>query len=303
LPASGLLALLDDVATIADDVATLTLTAGRKTSALVTDDLAVSAEQTLGLRRERELPVVWAIAQGSLRNKLLFLAPGALALTAVAPWLVGPLLLWGGGFLCYEGSEKLLAKRGAAEDVGADAALADPEAFEAARVAGAIRTDVVLSAEVMAITLGEIAAASFVRQVFVLLAVSVGMTVAVYGVVAVLVKLDDLAEVLAGLDGTRTLGRALLRILPTLMRSLSWIGLVAMWLVGGHLLVHGLPALHHLVEVLVHPLPGVFGAVATTAADLLVGAATGFAAVGVSASGLPARLASLLPRWLRTSAV
>ncbi len=302
MPASGLLALLDDIATLADDVATLTLAAGRKTSGVVTDDLAVTAEQTVGVRREREIPVVLAIARGSLRNKLLVLAPGALVLGSVAPWAVGPLLLWGGAFLCFEGAEKLLGRlTGPGTAAGDGPAPADPEAHEAERVAGAIRTDVVLSAEVVAITLGEIASAPVTTRAAVLLGVSVLMTVGVYGLVAALVTLDDAGEWLARRPGTRAVGALVLRGAPWLMRGVGGIGLVAMWLVGGHLLVEGLPGLHALVEAAAHRAPSGLAPVVPTLGDLAAGGLTGAVALGVAATGLPAWVAGQLPGRARPS--
>ncbi len=257
--ASSLLALLDDIATILDDVAVLTKVAAKKTAGVLGDDLALNAQQVAGVRADRELPVVWAVCKGSLVNKLI-LVPAALAISAVAPWLVTPLLMVGGAFLCFEGFEKLAHKflHRAEDDQAHEAellqALANPEvdmlALEKDKVKGAIRTDFILSAEIIAITLGTVQASPFATQFTVLAGVALIMTVGVYGLVAGIVKIDD-----AGLhlsrqsgSGTQALGRGLLRAAPILMKVLSVAGTAAMFLVGGGILVHGLPFLHHLLE-------------------------------------------------------
>lgn len=298
---AGLIALLDDISTIADDVATLTYLATKKTTGVVTDDMAVTAEQAVGLRRERELPVIFAVARGSLFNKAVILAPGALALNAVAPWAIVPILMAGGAFLCFEGVEKLLHKfmpHGDHEggSHGPDLASVDPEAFEKMRVQGAIRTDLILSAEVIAISLGEIASAPFTYQVAALYLISVVMTVGVYGMVAGLVKLDDLGEALVAAGGPRAgLGRALIAGTPWLLKAISWIGMVAMLLVGGHILLHGFPAAEHAVHDLIHRAPEVAQGALTLLAELVTGLIAGSAVVAVVATGLPARLWAMRP--------
>lgn len=281
MAASGLLALLDDIATIADDVATLSAAAAKKTSGIVTDDMAVTAEQAIGIRREREIPVVLAVAKGSFKNKALILAPAALALNAVAPWAILPLLMAGGSFLCFEGVEKVLHWGHVAEDVGDDLSTTDPEAYEKGRVDGAIRTDLILSAEIIAISLGEVKAAPFLSQVVALYVISVVMTVGVYGIVAGLIKLDDLGELMVRRGGSgRAVGELLLAGAPKLMRVISVIGTFAMLMVGGHILREGIPPLHHFLEHLLEhaPVAGLLSALA----DIGVGGVAGLALVGVA---------------------
>ena len=275
--ASSLLALIDDIATLlddvavmtkvaarqgmaaADDVAAMTQMAAKKTAGVLGDDLALNAQQVTGVNADRELPVVWAVAKGSLLNKAI-LVPAALVISAFLPWLITPLLMLGGLFLCFEGAEKLLHKffHAKAEDDAHHAelvkAVADEQvdlvAFEKDKVKGAIRTDFILSAEIIVITLGTVAAASFAQRVSVLVGISILMTVGVYGLVAGIVKLDD-----AGLRLSRSasgaaqaFGRGLLAFAPWLMKALSVLGTAAMFLVGGGILLHGVPALGHAVE-------------------------------------------------------
>ncbi len=264
---SSLLALIDDIATVLDDVAILTKLAAKKTAGVLGDDLALNAQQVAGVSADRELPVVWAVAKGSALNKLI-LVPAALAISAVAPWAVTPLLMLGGLFLCFEGFEKLAHRwlhrkqDDAAEHQELLAALRDPKvdlvAFEAQKIKGAVRTDLVLSAEIVAITLGAVAGAPFLTQLGVLSAVAVLMTVGVYGFVAAIVKLDDLGLHLSRAEGNtgsarirRALGAGILRTAPLLMKFLSVAGTAAMFLVGGGILMHGLPALHHALLALV----------------------------------------------------
>lgn len=269
---TSLLALIDDIATLLDDVVLLTKVAGQKTAGVVGDDLALNAQQVTGIAAERELPVVWAVAKGSLVNKAV-LVPGALAISAVVPDLVTPLLMCGGAFLCYEGVEKIAhrllhPKEEVAEHEALVRAVADTTvdlvAFEKEKIRGAIRTDFVLSAEILAITLGEVQAAEFVTQVLVLSVVAVVMTVGVYGLVGVIVKLDDMALYLSRLPSAvaKTLGRVLLGIVPWLMKSLGFLGTLAMFVVGGGIFVHGLPALHHLIESISAPAGGAAAIVA-----------------------------------------
>ncbi|CAM8647051.1 Inner membrane protein YedI [Comamonadaceae bacterium] len=262
--ASSLLALLDDIATILDDVAVLSKVAAKKTAGVLGDDLALNAQQVTGVSAEREIPVVWAVCKGSLLNKVI-LVPAALAISIVAPWLVTPLLMVGGAFLCFEGFEKLAHKflHRAEDDQAHEAellkALQDPAmdlvALEKDKIKGAIRTDFILSAEIIAITLGTVQAVPWTTQLAVLAGVALIMTVGVYGLVAGIVKIDDLGLYLtrrpsATPEGgfTQALGRGLLRAAPVLMKVLSVAGTAAMFLVGGGILVHGLPFLHHLLE-------------------------------------------------------
>ena len=257
MAASSLLALIDDIATILDDVAVMSKVAAKKTAGVLGDDLALNAQQVTGVSADRELPVVWAVAKGSLMNKLI-LVPAALAISAFAPWAVTPLLMIGGAFLCYEGAEKLAHRflHSAAEDAEHHAALtqavADPAvdlvAMERDKIKGAVRTDFILSAEIIAISLGASAGAPLGTQAAVLSLIAVAMTLGVYGLVAGIVKLDDLGLWLSRRAGAAAaLGRGLLAFAPRLMKALSVAGTAAMFLVGGGILVHGLPWLHHVV--------------------------------------------------------
>jgi predicted DNA repair protein MutK len=281
--ATSLLALIDDISTVLDDVATMTKVATKKTAGVLGDDLALNAEQVSGVTPDRELQVVWAVAKGSLVNKLI-LVPSALALSAFAPWAIVPVLMVGGLFLCFEGFEKVMhalwphAGEGTAGEPEADTHAAPP-LDEAAKIKGAVRTDFILSAEIVVIALGTIASAPFAQQVAVLVAVGLGMTVFVYGLVAGIVKLDDLglALVKRGHPTGAAIGRAILKGAPYLMRGLSIAGTVAMFLVGGGILTHGIPGL----EGLTHGLEGsALGAVAPTALNALVGVVAGGLVVG-----------------------
>ncbi|CAI8713434.1 DUF808 domain-containing inner membrane protein YedI [Pseudomonas sp. IT-P253] len=256
---SSLLVLLDDIAAVLDDVALMTKMAAKKTAGVLGDDLALNAQQVSGVRAEREIPVVWAVAKGSFRNKLI-LVPSALAISAFIPWLVTPLLMVGGAYLCFEGFEKLAHKflHSQAEDDAEHAqlveAVADPVtdlvAFEQDKIKGAIRTDFILSAEIIAITLGTVAGASLTQQVIVLSGIAIIMTVGVYGLVAGIVKLDDLGLWLTQKPGqmAKSIGAGILRTAPYMMKSLSVIGTAAMFLVGGGILTHGVPVVHHWIE-------------------------------------------------------
>ena len=277
MAAGSLLALLDDIATILDDVALMTKVAAKKsvamaddvsvmakvaaqkTAGVLGDDLALNAQQVTGVRAEREIPVVWAVAKGSLVNKLI-LVPAALLISAFAPWAVTPLLMVGGAFLCFEGFEKVAHKllHAPQEDeanhesharANANPAV-DLVAFEKEKVKGAVRTDFILSAEIIAITLGTVSGAPFASQVAVLSGIAIVMTIGVYGLVAGIVKLDDLGLWLTGKSSgaASAVGAGILRAAPWLMKALSIAGTAAMFLVGGGILVHGVPALHHLVE-------------------------------------------------------
>ena len=285
---ASLLALIDDIASVLDDVALMTKVAAKKTAGVLGDDLALNAQQVSGVRAERELPVVWAVAVGSLKNKLI-LVPAALAISRFIPWAVTPLLMLGGLYLCLEGVEKLahrwLHKAGDDDARHAEqlaAALADEKVdlatFEADKVKGAIRTDFVLSAEIVVIALGTVADQPFTTQVAVLSGIGLIMTVGVYGVVAGIVKMDDLGLHLLTRSGAlaRTIGRGLLLAAPRLMKALTVIGTAAMFMVGGGILTHGLP-LHHFIAhaaELAGGLPavgGVLRAVTPLLLDVLVG--------------------------------
>lgn len=260
---TGLLILLDDIATILDDVAVMTKVAAKKTAGVLADDLALNAQQVAGLKADRELPVVWAVAKGSLKNKFI-LVPSALAISAFAPWAVTPLLMLGGAFLCYEGFEKLAHKflHSKAEDNAHHAQLieahvdttVDMVAFEKNKIRGAIRTDFILSAEIIVITLGTVATASFTMQVTVLAAIALALTIGVYGLVAGIVKLDDAGLYLTQKNGDsvshkmqRSFGAFIVRAAPGLMKSLSVIGTAAMFLVGGGILTHGIHWAHEWI--------------------------------------------------------
>ena len=271
---SNLLALIDDIATVLDDVSIMTKVAAKKTAGVLGDDLALNAQQVSGVKPDRELPVVWAVAKGSFINKLI-LVPSALAISAFAPWAVTPLLMFGGAFLCYEGFEKLAhrflhsRKEDHAHHVELVEALADPAvdivAFERDKIKGAVRTDFILSAEIIAITLGTVADAPFMTQVAVLSTIAIIMTVGVYGLVAAIVKLDDAGLSLSKAVGggfaqlRRGLGRGILYVAPYLMKSLSVIGTAAMFMVGGGILAHGIPGGEALVHDLAHTVAGVPG--------------------------------------------
>lgn len=256
---ASLLTLIDDIATVLDDVAVMTKVAAKKTAGVLGDDLALNAQQVAGVHADRELPVVWAVAMGSLRNKLI-LVPAALLISLVAPWLITPLLMLGGAYLCFEGFEKLAHPllHSAAEDEAhhqaLTAALSDPAtdmlAFERDKIKGAIRTDFILSAEIIAITLGTVAAAPFLSQLTVLSGIALIMTVGVYGLVAGIVKLDDGGLYLSGKDNTalQWLGALMLNAAPYLMKTLAIVGTAAMFMVGGGILSHGLSFLHHAIK-------------------------------------------------------
>ncbi len=255
MPAGSLLALLDDIATVLDDVGVMTKTAASKTAGVLGDDLALNAQQVAGVRADRELPVVWAVAKGSFVNKCI-LVPSALLLSVAAPWLVTPLLMVGGAYLCFEGAEKLahpLLSKHEAHDapasVGGPEVAIDPAELERSKIKGAIRTDFVLSAEIIAIALGVVATAPLVKRALVLGATGIAMTIGVYGFVAALVKLDDLGVYLVERGGGAAfVGRGLLALAPRLMKLLSIAGTIAMFLVGGGILVHGIAPVHHMID-------------------------------------------------------
>jgi len=283
LAGSGLFALLDDIASLLDDVALLTKVAAKKTAGVLGDDLALNAHQVSGVRAQRELPVVWAVAKGSLVNKAILVGI-ALAISRLASWLVEPMLMLGGAFLCFEGCEKLAHKflHGADEDAQARAeelrvarlvpqsARLVPEteilALESEQIKGAIRTDFVLSAEIITITLGAVERYSFATQALVLVGTGVLMTFAVYGVVAAIVKLDDVGLYLSRWQGAglvtragRSFGRFLLRLAPSLMKALSVAGALAVFLVGGGILAHGFPPVHRAIDAVTEAVRGLSG--------------------------------------------
>ena len=294
---ASLLTLIDDIATILDDVSVMTKVTAKKTAGVLGDDLALNAKQVSGVNADRELPVVFAVAKGSAINKII-LVPTALAISAVAPWAVTPLLMFGGLFLCYEGVEKLfhgffqrteINHQEQKSLIGQDKSIPQ-EILEKEKIAGAIRTDFVLSAEIIVITLGTVATAPFIQQVIVLTAIASIMTIGVYGLVAGIVKLDDGGLYLASCKGEnvcsalkRKLGFGILGFAPYMMKTLSAVGTAAMFLVGGAILTHGITTIHHWIEyyattlnngflqaIVPALLNGIFGIVAGTAALIIV---------------------------------
>jgi predicted DNA repair protein MutK len=288
---SSLFALLDDIATVLDDVAILTKIAAKKTAGVLGDDLALNAQQVSGVTADRELPVVWAVAKGSAVNKAI-LAPVALGISAFAPWFITPLLMVGGAYLCFEGVEKLAHKLLHGKDAEKahhaelKAALEDSHsdfvALEKQKIKGAVRTDFVLSAEIIVIALGSVAAAPFATQVMVVCSIAAIMTVGVYGFVAGVVKLDDLGLHLSrsASPRSRAVGGVLLKAAPYLMKSMSIAGTVAMFLVGGGILVHGIPPVHHELEHLAHA-AGLLGALVQPLGDGLFGVVAGAVVLAV----------------------
>ena len=293
--ASSLLILLDDIATILDDVAVMSKMAAKKTAGVLGDDLALNAQQVSGVRTDRELPVVWAVAKGSFVNKLI-LVPAALLISVVAPWLITPLLMIGGLFLCYEGVEKVLhslhhKKAKTEEEAGQEltAIETDMATFEKDKVKGAIRTDFILSAEIVVISLGTVAAATFSTKVMVLSVIAILMTVGVYGFVAMIVKIDDLGLYLTQQASSfkQTIGRGLLAFAPKLMKTLTIVGTIAMFLVGGGIISHGVPLLHHFTEGSVDyaehiPTVGsIIGALTPTLINLVIGFVAGLIVLAI----------------------
>ncbi|CAH5473332.1 Inner membrane protein YedI, partial [Klebsiella oxytoca] len=281
LAGSSLLTLLDDIATLLDDISVMGKLAAKKTAGVLGDDLSLNAQQVTGVRANRELPVVWGVAKGSLINKVI-LVPLALLISAFIPWAITPLLMLGGAFLCFEGVEKVvhtLQARKHKEDPQVRQqrleALAnqDPMAFERDKVKGAVRTDFILSAEIVAITLGIVAEAPLLNQILILSGIALLVTVGVYGLVGVIVKLDDMGYWLAEKSSAlaQWTGKALLAIAPRLMKVLSIVGTLAMFLVGGGIVVHGLTPLHHAIENLAQGQNGVIASLLPTAANLVLG--------------------------------
>ncbi|EHH3728535.1 DUF808 domain-containing protein [Vibrio parahaemolyticus] len=281
---ASLLTLLDDIAAVLDDVALMSKMAAKKTAGVLGDDLALNAQQVSGVASEREIPVVWAVAKGSFKNKLI-LVPSALLISAIIPWLIMPLLLIGGLFLCFEGAEKVLEKlfphshphEEKEELVDTDESLED---YEKRKVAGAIRTDFILSAEIIVIALGTVTGASLVTQILVVSLIAVIMTIGVYGLVAGIVKLDDLGFYLEirskGKSWMAKVGSALVAFAPKLMKLLTIVGTAAMFLVGGGIVVHNVPAIHHFVEPIIMNFSG--HSVATAILPILLNGIIGFVA-------------------------
>ncbi|RIK90833.1 MAG: DUF808 domain-containing protein [Burkholderiales bacterium] len=305
--ATTLLALLDDIASVLDDISTMTKVATKKTAGVLGDDLALNAQQVSGVHADRELPVVWAVARGSIRNKLI-LVPAALAISAFAPWAIKPLLMVGGAYLCYEGFEKIAHRlfHPQVHEPGASAAAVAGEPISAqelqtrekTKIEGAVRTDFILSAEIITIALGAVATATFGVKVGVLVAVAALMTVGVYGLVAGIVKLDDLGLRLLAQRGAgwldrvqRRLGAGIVRAAPWLMKSLSIVGTAAMFLVGGGILSHGVPGAHGWVDRALDPIDdapvvgGLVDALGPMLFDGLVGVVAGALVLGVVAAG------------------
>lgn len=287
--ASSLLLLLDDIATVLDDVAVMSKMAAKKTAGVLGDDLALNAQQVSGVRADRELPVVWRVAKGSFVNKLI-LVPLALLISVVAPWLINPLLVIGGLFLSYEGVEKIMhtlqhkkaqsAKEAQLELIQTEQDLAS---YENEKIKGAVRTDFILSAEIVVISLGTVAAASFLTKVTVLSVIAIAMTVGVYGLVAFIVKIDDIGLHLTeqASNFKQRIGRGLLAFAPILMKTLSVVGTAAMFLVGGGIINHAIPFVHHFTEDTVEyvqdiPTMGsIVGAVTPTLMNFAVGILAG----------------------------
>ena len=302
MAAGSLLMLLDDIATMLDDVSVMTKVAAKKTAGVLGDDLALNAQQVSGVDASRELPVVWAVAKGSFINKLI-LVPAALAISYFAPLLITPLLMIGGAYLCFEGAEKLVHKFLHKQDDKSHnqailQAVADPKVdlivLEKDKIKGAVRTDFILSAEIIVIALGTVADQVFSKQVTVVSLIAIIMTVGVYGLVAGIVKLDDLGLHLMLKKGNnfyrqlqRKMGNALLAFAPKLMRFLSIAGTAAMFLVGGSIIGHGIPAIHHLSDALVAKLQNLptIGNLLKVIAPLLVDAIVGLI-VGVICVGI-----------------
>jgi len=296
LAGSSLLTLLDDIATLLDDISVMGKLAAKKTAGVLGDDLSLNAQQVTGVRANRELPVVWGVAKGSLINKVI-LVPLALLISAFIPWAITPLLMLGGAFLCFEGVEKVLhslqarkhkedpqVRRQRLEALASQ----DPMAFERDKVKGAIRTDFILSAEIVAITLGIVAEAPLLNQILILSGIALLVTVGVYGLVGIIVKLDDMGYWLVEKTSSlaQWLGKALLAIAPRLMKVLSIVGTLAMFLVGGGIVVHGITPLHHAIENLAHGQNAVIASLLPMVANLVLGFIIGaIVLAGVKAIG------------------
>ena len=295
---ASLFTLLDDIATILDDVAAMSKIAAKKTAGVLGDDLALNAQQVTGVKADRELPVVWAVAKGSMLNKAI-LVPAALAISVFLPWLITPLLMIGGAFLCYEGFEKLAHKylHGAQEEeqhkAQHKAAIADPRVdivqMEKEKIKGAVRTDFILSAEIIVISLGTVAGAALGQQVAVLVTIAVAMTIGVYGLVAAIVKMDDAGLYLSRSQNgaARGLGKGLLAAAPRLMKVLSVVGTAAMFMVGGGIIAHAIEAVHHFSQGIAASLTDipavgpVLAVLAPIVVDALVGVLVGAVVLAV----------------------
>ncbi|WP_222888232.1 DUF808 domain-containing protein [Enterobacter sp. C2] len=291
LAGSSLLTLLDDIATLLDDISLMGKLAAKKTAGVLGDDLSLNAQQVSGVRANRELPVVWSVAKGSLLNKVI-LVPLALLISAFIPWAITPLLMVGGAFLCFEGVEKVLhslhARKHKEDPQQAQQRLnaianQDPKQYERDKVKGAIRTDFILSAEIVAITLGIVADAPLLNQVLVLSGIAVLVTLGVYGLVGIIVKLDDMGYWLVERPGVlaKTVGKGLLVVAPWLMKVLSIVGTLAMFLVGGGIVVHGIAPLHHAIEHFAAEQGAVLAATLPTLANLVLGFIIGLIVVGL----------------------
>ena len=293
---SSLLILIDDITLLLDDVAAMSKVAAKKTAGVLGDDLALNSQQVMGIRAERELPVVWGVAKGSLKNKVIPV-PAALRLSAFAPWSITPILMLGGAYLCYEGFEKIAHPFLHHEDNEEQKLVeafhnpdVDLEAFEKEKIKGAIRTDFILSAEIIVIALGTVADKDIMTQTLVVSSVAIAITVGVYGLVATIVKIDDLGLYLyqnapEGKKGSfqRALGEGLLNFAPKLMKFLTIIGTAAMFLVGGSILLHGIPEAHHLIENTVHTVEEIslFGKALGWITPVLIDAIAGIVAGGI----------------------
>jgi len=291
LAGSSLLTLLDDIATLLDDISLMGKLAAKKTAGVLGDDLSLNAQQVSGVRANRELPVVWSVAKGSLLNKVI-LVPLALLISAFIPWAITPLLMVGGAFLCFEGVEKVLhslhARKHKEDPQQAQERLnaiakQDPKQYERDKVKGAIRTDFILSAEIVAITLGIVADAPLLNQVLVLSGIAVLVTLGVYGLVGIIVKLDDMGYWLVERPGAlaKTVGKGLLVVAPWLMKVLTIVGTLAMFLVGGGIVVHGIAPLHHAIEHVAAEQGAVIAATLPTLANLVLGFIIGLIVVGL----------------------
>ena len=291
LAGSSLLTLLDDIATLLDDISLMGKLAAKKTAGVLGDDLSLNAQQVSGVRANRELPVVWSVAKGSLLNKVI-LVPLALLISAFIPWAITPLLMIGGAFLCFEGVEKVLhslhARKHKEDPHQAQQRLnaiakQDPKQYERDKVKGAIRTDFILSAEIVAITLGIVADAPLLNQVLVLSGIAVLVTIGVYGLVGIIVKLDDMGYWLTERPTAlaKAVGRGLLVVAPWLMKALSIVGTLAMFLVGGGIVVHGIAPLHHAIEHVAAQQGAFIAATLPTLANLVLGFIIGLIVVGL----------------------
>jgi len=288
---SSLLTLLDDIATLLDDISMMGKLAAKKTAGVLGDDLSLNAQQVSGVRANRELPVVWSVAKGSMLNKVI-LVPLALLISAFIPWAVTPLLMIGGAYLCFEGVEKVVHTLHERKHKVSDEARQqrldaiaqqDPGVYEKDKIKGAVRTDFILSAEIVAITLGIVADAPLLNQVLILSGIAVLVTVGVYGLVGVIVKLDDMGYWLVEKSSAlaRGVGKALLVIAPWLMKILSVVGTLAMFLVGGGIVVHGVGPVHHAIEAFAAEQASWVALLLPTLANLVLGFVIGAVVLAV----------------------